>query len=174
VPPPPRTLAAVCAVADRLGAAGVPWVLGGSAGRALLGSPARPGDIDLEVAEADVPRAAAAFGAEAARSSGGGRSSLRAAGAVAGMAVDVTGGLVVEGPELRLPDGFALQRAWALPVTVAGRVVAVAPPEEALVRRLVQGDREGLARLAALPGLPPLRAAYVAERLRSASSTAAR
>jgi hypothetical protein len=174
VPPPPRALAAVCAVADRLAAAGVPWVLAGSAGRALLGAPARPDDIDLEVAEADVPRAAAALGAAAARSSGGGRSSLRAAGELAGMAVDVTGGFVLEGPWLRLPDGFALQRAWAVEVAVAGRAVAVAPPEETLVRRLVAGDWAGVARLAATPGLPPPRAAYVAERLRSASSTAAR
>ncbi|MGE0028632.1 MAG: hypothetical protein AB7O78_01025 [Thermoleophilia bacterium] len=172
--PPPRALAAICAVADRLAAAGVPWVLTGSAGRALLGAGARPADIDLEVAEADVARAAAAFGAAPVRSSGGGRSSLRAAGRVAGMEVDVTGGFVLEGPELRLPDGFALQRAWAVEVRVAGRTVAVSPPEETLVRRLVAGDRAGVARLAATPGLPPLRAAYVAERLRSASSTAAR
>lgn len=174
MPPPPRALAALAAVADRLAAAGVDWVLTGSAGRALLGAPGRPNDIDLEVAEADVARAAGAFGASPARSSGGGRSSLRATGAVAGMVVDVTGGFVLEGPELRLPDGFALQRAWAAEVTVAGRRVAVSPPEETLVRRLVAGDREGVARLAATPGLPPLRAAYVADRLRSASSTAAR
>jgi hypothetical protein len=174
VPPPPRALAAVCAVADRLAAAGVPWVLTGSAGRALLGAPARPGDIDLEVAEADAARAAAALGTSAAPASGGGRSSLRAAARLAGMEVDVSAGLVVEGPELRLPDGFALMRRWALPVTAAGRTVPVAPPEEALVRRLVQGDAAGLARLAAVPGMPPPRAAYVAERLRSASSTAAR
>lgn len=174
MPPPPRALAAICAVADRLAAADVAWVLTGSAGRALLGAAARPNDIDLEVAEADVPRAAVALGAVAAPASGGGRSSLRAAGVVAGMEVDVTGGFVLEGPELRLPDGFALQRGWAVEVRLAGRPVAVSPPEETLVRRLVAGDLEGVARLAATPGLPPLRAAYVAERLRSASSTAAR
>jgi hypothetical protein len=174
VPLPPRALAALCAVADRLAAAGVPWVLTGSAGRALLGAPVRPGDIDLEVAERDATRAAAALGTSAAPSSGGGRSSLRAAARFAGVEVDVSAAFTLEGPELRLPDGFALMCRWALPVTAAGRAVLVAPPEEALVRRLVQGDGAGLARLGAVPGLPPPRAAYVAERLRSASSTAAR
>ncbi len=174
MPPPPRVLAALCAAADRLDAAGVPWVLTGSAGRALLGAPVRPGDVDLEVAAADAGPAAAALGTAAAPASGGGRSSLRAATVLAGVEVDLSAGFTVEGPELRLPDGFALMARWALPVPVAGRRIPVAPPEEALVRRLVQGDWPGLARLAASPGLPPPRADYVAERLRSASSTAAR
>ena len=174
MPPPPRVLAALGAVADRLAAAGVPWVLTGSAGRGLLGAPVRPGDVDLEVAEADAHRAAAALGTAAAPSSGGGRWSLRAAARLAGMEVDVSAGFTVAGPELRLPDGFDLMRRWALPAAAAGRPILVAPPEETLVRRLVQGDWAGLTRLAATPGLPPPRAAYVAERLRSASSTAAR
>ena len=174
MPPPPRALAAICAVADRLAAAGVPWVLTGSAGRALLGAPARPGDIDLEVAEGDAARAAAALGTTAAPASGGGRSSFRAAARFAGMEVDVSAGFTIEGPDLRLPDGFDVMRRWAIPAAAAGRPVLVAPPEEALVRRLVQGDPAGLARLAGVPGLPPPRAAYEAERQRSASSTAAR
>jgi hypothetical protein len=161
-------------VADRLAAAGVPWVVTGSAGRALLGAPVRPGDVDLEVAEADVHAAAAALGAVAGPSSGGGRSSVRAGTVIAGTQVDLSAGLTVEGPQLRLPDGFALMARWALPATAAGRRVLVAPPEEALVRALVGGDPARLARAAAAPGLPPVRAAYVAERLRSASSTAAR
>jgi hypothetical protein len=161
-------------VADRLAAAGVPWVVTGSAGRALLGAPVRPGDVDLEVAEADASRAAAALGTTAAPSSGGGRASLRAAAVLAGVEVDVSAGFTVEGPELRLPDGFALMVRWALPAAAAGRRILVAPPEETLVRRLVQADWAGVARLAGTPGLPPLRGAYVAERLRSASSTAAR
>ena len=174
MPPPPRVLAALCAVADRLAAAGVPWVLTGSAGRALLGAPVRPGDVDLEVAEADAHRAAAALGTAAARSSGGGRSSVRAGARLANVEVDLSAGFTVEGPELRLPDGFALMARWAVPAAAAGRRIAVAPPEEALVRGLVLGDQAALARLAGTPGLPPPRAAYVAERLRSASSTAAR
>jgi len=161
-------------VADRLAAAGVPWVLTGGAGRALLGAPVRPGDVDLEVAGADADRAAAALGTTAAPASGGGRASLRAAARLAGVEVDLTAGFTLEGPDLRLPDGFALMARWAIPAIAAGRRIPVAPPEEALVRRLVQGDGAGLARLAGVPGLPPLRAAYVAERLRSASSTAAR
>ncbi|HMO00492.1 MAG TPA: hypothetical protein PKD59_13855 [Miltoncostaeaceae bacterium] len=174
MPPPPRALAAVCAVADRLAAAGVPWLLTGSAGRALLGAAARPADVDLEVAEGDAERAAAALGTAAAPASGGGRSSLRASAVLAGVEVDLSAGFAMEGPELRLPDGYALMAAWALPATAAGRRILVAPPEETLVRRLVAGDRAGAARLEATPGLPPLRAAYVAERLRSASSTATR
>jgi hypothetical protein len=174
VPPSPRALAALCAAADRLAAAGVPWVLAGSAGRALLGWPGRPNDIDLEVAGEDAARAAAALGTTAAPTSGGGRASIRAVAALAGVEVDVSAGFTAEGPSLRLPDGFALQRDWAHPRAVAGRVVLVAPPEEALARRIVQGDWAGVARLAATRGLPPLRAGYVAERLRSASPTAAR
>jgi hypothetical protein len=172
MPPPPRVLAALAAVADRLAAAGVPWLVTGSAGRALLGAPVRPGDVDLEVAAADVRRAAAALGMVAAPSAGGGGSSVRGATRVAGTEVDLSAAFVVEGRDLRLPDGFDLMLRWAVPAAAAGRRVLVAPPEEHLVRGLVQGDGAAVAH--AVAGVPPLRAAYVAERLRSASSTAAR
>ena len=151
MPLPPRAIAALCAVADRLAAARVEWVLTGSAGRALAGHAARPRDIDLEVAEADAGRAAAAMGAGApARESGAGRTSLRVHATLAGMEVDVSAGLAVEGPGGRLEAAFGLQREWARHVVVAGRPVALAPVEESLARALVLGDWPALAKIAAL------------------------
>ena len=103
MPLPPRAIAALCAVADRLAAARVEWVLAGSAGRALAGHAARPRDIDLEVAEADAGARPPRLGAGApARESGAGRTSLRVHATLAGMEVDVSAGLAVEGPGGRL------------------------------------------------------------------------
>jgi len=174
---PPRPLAALCALADRLSAAGVEWLLAGSAGRALLGYRVRPADLDAEVAAGDIAAAARALGAEHRREAGGGRSSVRAHARLAGVAVDLTAAFELAGPGGRLGDGFALQREWAEPRAACGRTILVAPVEEAVARMMVLGDRAGLARLAGQAeeaGRPPLRPGYVSARLAAAAATAAR
>ncbi|WP_217914936.1 nucleotidyltransferase domain-containing protein [Miltoncostaea marina] len=173
---PPRLLAALLAVAARLDAAGVEWLLAGSAGRALQGHARRPHDIDVEVPGRDAAAAGRALGAELRRDRGRGRDSLRARTMVAGVEVDVTCDLVVEGPTHRLEPDFALQRAWSRPIGLAARSIRTAPPEEAVVRALVLGEWAALASAAGAGGAdaPPPRAAYVAARLRSAASRPAR
>jgi hypothetical protein len=174
---PPRTLAGLVAVADRLAGAGAEWLLAGSAGRALQGFAVRPADLDLEVPPRDAAAAAAALGVELRRETGGGRASMRARTIVARSRIDLTCDLEVEGPEGRLAADFDRQRAWAAPVEVAGRTVLLAPVEETLARALVRGDWEMLARLsgeAAAGAAVPPRAAYLAWRLSSARASAAR
>jgi hypothetical protein len=172
---PPRALAALAAVAARLDAAGVEWLLAGSAGRALAGFRVRPGDLDIEATAAHARAAARALGLSIAHVSGAGRASWRAVGIVAGIGVDLSGDLSVDGPGGRLAPDLALQRAWASPATVAGRTVWVAPVEEAVARALVAADWALLGRLAreAAGGPPPaLRPAYVALRCSAAASAA--
>ncbi len=175
---PPRRLAALCAIADSLARHGVSWVLAGSAGRALLGCTARPADIDIEVALDDAQAAGAALGVGLAREGGAGRHSRRARAWRAGVEVDITSDLVVAGPGGRLAADFARQWAWSHPVTICGRAIRVAPPEESLCRSIVLGDWGAIARLAdqaarADPALH-LRATYVAERLSSTTARATR
>lgn len=183
---PPRTLAALAAAAARLDAAGVPWLLAGSAGRALLGHPARPADIDIEIG----PGAAAverALAVRFRRSRGAGRDSLRAATRLAGVEVDVTCDLAVEGPTHRLEPDFALQRGWARPIGLGGRSIWIAPPEEGIARALVLSDWASLARIAGRAGgghggpaaaggggAAAIRPDYVALRLSSATERATR
>jgi hypothetical protein len=174
---PPRPLAALCAVADRLSATGVEWLLADSAGRALPGYRARPADLEVDVEAGDIAAAARALGAAHRREVGGGRSSLRAHAHLAGVAIDLTAAFEVEGPGGRLGDGFALQREWAEPRRACGRTILVAPVEEAVARMMVLGDRAAPARLAgqaADAGAAPIRPGYVSARLASATATAAR
>ena len=168
MPLPPRTLAALVAVADRLDRAGVPWLLAGGAGRALQGAAHRPADIDVEVSAEHADVAARALGFALTRDSGGGMTSLRAGGAIADTWVDLSAGIAVTG---RLEADWALQWAWAVPCSAGGRTVMAAPVEEALARAIVRGDWARIARLAAGGGPPP-RPDYLARRLSSAISNA--
>ena len=172
----PRPLAALVAVADLLARDGVDWLLAGSAGRALLGYPARPADIDIEVAPGDAGAAARRLGVDLAASTGEGRASRRGSRRVAGVEVDVTVDLAVAGPSHALAPDHALQRAWSHPVAVCGRTIRVAPVEETLARALVLGDWDRLATIAAqaAPVDAPIRPDYVALRLSAATSSATR
>jgi hypothetical protein len=171
---PPRVHAALAAAAARLDAAGVRWVLAGSAGRRLLGHARRPRDVDIEVSRADGPRAAAALGIDLRPAAGGGRSSLRGATVIAGVEVDLSAGLTVEGGGRRLPAYPEVQLDLGTEVQLDHRRITVAPPEEAVARAIVLRDRAALARIAAGagPGAAPLRRDYVAARLAAAISTA--
>lgn len=174
----PRPLAALCAVADALARARVRWLLAGSCGRALLGSPARPGDIDLEVDPRDAAAAAAALGVELSRAAGGRRSSLRATARRAGVEVDVTCDLAIDVPAGRLAPDFPLIWERAHPVVAAGRTIRVAPLEEALCRAILLGDWAAVAKISDAAGRSPggirLDAGYVAARLSSATASATR
>ncbi len=176
-PLPPRCHAALIAVAARLDAAGVRWVLAGSAGRALLGHRVRPRDIDVEVAVADAAAAEAALGVALSPSSGGGRSSRRGGTWVAGVEVDVTAGFAAEGPAWTLAADDDAQLAARHLVRLGDRTVPVAPVEEAVARALVLGDRAAVARVAsqaAAGDAAPPRVSYVLRRLSSATSRATR
>jgi len=158
----------------RLERAGVAWLLTGGAARALAGSARRPADLDLECAAADGPAAAAALGLVMRPESGGGVRSLRAQGEIAGVGVDLSADLALDGRFGRLGPDFPLQLAFARTVEVAGRTVRLAPLEEALARAAVRGDPDTLVRLAAeAPAGLPLRLDYLAQRLaRSDPATA--
>lgn len=170
--PAPRILAAIVAVADRLDAAGVEWLLTGGAARALLGAARRPADVDLEVDAPDIGRAAAALGFSGVRrEEGGGVASLRAGGRLAGVELDVSADVAVRGPAGALAPDWALQRRWSIPLSAAGRSLLAAPPEEMLVRALVREDRRRAAKLLDGDGPAP-RAAYLAARLSAAISSA--
>jgi hypothetical protein len=157
----------------RLERAGVTWLLTGGAARALAGSARRPADLDLECDAADGPAAAAALGLAMRPESAGGVRSLRARGEIAGVEVDLSADLALDGPFGRLDPDFPLQLAFARTADLAGRTVRLAPLEEALARAAVRGDHDGLARLAAdAPAGGPLRLEYLARRLaRSAPAT---
>ena len=177
-PLPPRAHAALLAVACRLDAAGVRWLLAGSAGRALLGHRVRPADIDLEVPLPDAGAAGEALGLAMVAAAGRGRTSLRGSVSIAGIEVDVTAGLRVEGPHLVLaPDDHAQLSGCTL-ARLSDRPVRVAPVEEAMARALVLGDWAVLAKLLPPVGsdrdLPGLRGDYVARRLSSATTRATR
>ena len=171
---PPRVHAALAAVAARLDAEGLRWLLAGSAGRRLMGHSRRPRDLDVEVAGADAHRAAAALGIVLRPAAGGGRSSLRGSTTIAGVEVDLTAGLTVAHGGRRLEPAFGVQSDHGVEVRLDHRVIAVAPPEEALARAIVLRDRAALAKLVAGAGAgaPPLRRDYVAARLSSAIATA--
>lgn len=162
-------LAVITAVRLRLEQAGVPWRLAGSAALLLAGIPVRPSDVDVEVDAAQADRAARALGLPPPRrADGGGWSSLRAQGEIAGVGVDVSGGLTVTGP------GGTLRATDAGTVPSRGRTVPLLHPGEALARATVAGSTErrdkALAALALAP--PDVRAAalaYAEERARSAA-----
>jgi hypothetical protein len=163
----PRLQAALGAVGLRLAAADVPWVLMGSAARALEGASRRPRDLDIEVRSEDAERAARAVGCELAPEMSGGWSSLHATRILAGVEIDLSAGIVVAGPDWRLDPDDALIAEWSRRVMLAGLPVVLAPPEEGLVRAIVAGDWVRLAKIAAGGGPPP-RAGYVARRLAAA------
>jgi hypothetical protein len=175
---PPRQLAALCAVADALAGAGVRWLLAGSAGRALLGVPVRPRDIDIEVAPDDGDVAAATLGAELADASGGGRRSRRAQVERAGIEVDISSGFAIDGPTGRLDADFERQWQWSHATAICDRTVRIAPLEESLCRAIVATDWARVAEVAgqAARSAPPVRldVTYVAARLSSARASATR
>ena len=160
--------AVVRAVALRLRAAGIPWRLAGSAALLVRGLPVRPGDIDIEVAAADAVAAARTLGLPApARQAGGGWSSDRTVGQVAGVGIDLSGGLVVTGP------GGTL-RAMDAPVEEHGGIPLL-PIGESLARALVaeSGPRR-LKAIAALPDDPALRSRAITYAESRAAASAAR
>lgn len=156
-------------VAARLDAAGVRWVLTGSAGRRLLGGVREPRDLDLEVAVADVPATEAALGVRFAPQQGGGVRSLRAGCVMDGVEVDCSAGVVVEGPSGVLERPDAVLRDGVRMVPFGDRRVPCGAPEETIVRALLRGDWARLAKVAGDAGHPP-RLSYVSERLRSIAS----
>jgi hypothetical protein len=164
---------ALVALAARLDDIGVDWLVAGSTARALLGFGVIPRDVDIELPVGDVPRAAAALGLDAGRSTDGRASSVRACGRFAGHEVDLTGGLELHGPTGTLTADFPLLRRSARLVAIGGRAVAVAPVEEQIARATLLADSHRLQRLAreAPPGFVP-DAAYLSVRL--AAATAAR
>jgi len=177
VPLPPRPLAALLSVASRLDRAGVEWLLAGSAARALLGFSVRPADLDLEISRHSARIAPQALGIALSYEADGGRASWRGRGRVAGVEVDVTSDLEVEGPGGRLAPDFPLQRTWAHSQEVGGRRIWLAPIEETLARAIVLGDWRALARVsgqAGEDGTVSLRPAYLSLRLSSAAARAAR
>jgi Aminoglycoside-2''-adenylyltransferase len=173
---PPRPLAALAAVADRLARGRVDWLLAGSAARALLGYRVRPADIDIEVSPAHAEAAARLLGAPLAVASGAGRRSRRGSARLADVEVDLTCDLAVAGATHTLDPDFARQWEHSRRLWVCGREIRAAPVEETLARALVLGDWTRLARVAAeaAPWGAPLRPDYVALRLSSATSRATR
>jgi hypothetical protein len=151
-------------VAARLQRLDVPWHLAGSTGRLMLGITARPGDIDLEVRAADADEVARALGLpRPTAQSGGGWSSHRAEGRIAGVPVDLSAGLEVRGPGglLRAMD------ADTLPCRLGTATIHVVAPGEGLARAMVAGDPERIAKAA---GAMPADEALVADALRYAES----
>lgn len=155
-------IAVVCAVAARLEQAGVPWRLAGSAALLMAGVPVRPSDVDVEVDPPHAARAAQALGLPPPQpASGGGWSSLRAQGRMAGVGVDLSADLQVTGP------GGTLSAADA-------GTVPLVHPGEGLARALVSGSdaRRDKARAALARAPAHVRdaaLAYAEERARSAA-----
>jgi len=158
---------ALAELARRLGSAGIDWMLAGSAARALAGATVEPRDLDIEVAVVDADRVAAALGCVLAVAQGQGWSSLRGQCILEGVEVDVSAGVTVLGPEWGLEPDEATVRAWSRSVSLEGHPIALAPPEEQLVRALVAGDWTRIAKISGGGGPPP-RPAYVFRRLASA------
>lgn len=163
------------AVAVRLDGAGVPWLLSGSAGRALLGFSRRPRDVDVEVPEEAMDRAARALGVVPAFQEGGGRRGWRAMAHLRGVEVDLTAGLTVTRADGRPPlrAHFALEEEFAHAVVLARQEIRVAPVEEQVVAAIVSADWPRLART--VEGAPAgfrLRPDYLERRLAAAASAA--
>ena len=168
-------LAVVHAIAARLDATGTPWRLAGSAAALVRGARVRPGDVDIEVAGPDADRAARALGLPPpAHAEGGGWSSLRSAGTINGVAIDLSADLRVTGP------GGTLHADDAPVDTVTGTGVrggiCLIPMGEALARAIVAGSDERRAKaLAALPADAGERAgaiAYAESRVAAAARAA--
>jgi hypothetical protein len=166
----------------RLHAAGVPWQLSGSAALMLAGVPVRPRDVDVEVTADDAARAARALGLPPpTHQEGGGYSSLRTEGALAGVGLDLSGGLEVTGPggTLRAAEaGTVPARGQSQPgdSPSAGTVpgLRIVRAGEALARANVAGSHERRAKALAVLDLAPAQVraealAYAEERARSAA-----
>jgi hypothetical protein len=176
-------LSAVAAVAARLDATGIRWQLAGSAGQLLRGERVRPGDVDVEVHAHDAVGAARALGLPGPRyAAGGGWSSWRTGGLIAGVPVDLSGGLEVRGKPAAsgapAPGVLVAMDADTVPVRVGSGLVRVISPGEALARALVAGDAGRTAKArASLPGEGTARAAalaYCDARRAAAAASAAR
>lgn len=170
---PPGVERALIALAAQLDGAGVDWLVAGSTARALLGFGVTPRDLDIELPEADVLRAAAALEIDAGRSTDERSSSLRAGGRFGGYEVDLTGGLELHGPAGTLAADFPFLCRSARRVPIGGGTVAVMPVEEQIARATVLADAERLELIAreAPPGFVSDRS-YLSARL--AAATAAR
>jgi len=168
-------LSAALAVAVRLAAVDVPWLLSGSAGRAFLGFSRRPRDVDVEVPEESIHRAARALGATPAFREDTGRSGWRATTSVRGVEVDLSAGLTVARVDGRPPlrADFELEEEFASAVALAGRTIRIAPVEEQMAVAIVSADWARLARtVAGAPaGFRP-RPAYFERRLAAAPRAA--
>ncbi len=169
-------LAVVRAIALRLDAAGVDWWLAGGAARLLRGGAGRPRDVDIEVRAEDTAQAARALGLPLpAVAAGGGWRSLRSEGAIAGVPVDLSGGITVSGPGGTLAGPDPVPAPEGQPgASWAG--IPLLPEGEAHARAVVSGDeRRRAAAEAALPDDPVLRAAalaYADSRIAAAASAA--
>jgi hypothetical protein len=151
-------------VAARLQPLDVPWQLAGSTGRLLLGINARPRDVDLEVRAADADVVAEALDLpQPTAQSGGGWSSHRTAGTIAGVPIDLSAGLEVRGPGGLL----RAMEAHALPCRLGTATIHVVPPGEALARAMVAGDPERVAKAA---GAMPADEGLIAQAMRYAES----
>lgn len=124
----------------------VAWLVAGSTARALSGFATTPRDLDIEVASADIDRAAISLGLVAHDAHDPRARSRRAAGRIGDVELDVTAGLTLTGPGGILPPDFDLMCRFATPMDVAGHLVLVAPLEEQIVRILVSGNEERRAR----------------------------
>jgi hypothetical protein len=161
-------LAAILVTSIRLDGAGVPWLLSGSAGRALLGFGRRPRDVDIEVPETEIARAGHALGVTPRFEDGDRRAGWRAAACIRGVEVDLFAGLTVVRSDGRPPlrPDFALQEKFAAERVIAGRRVRISPVEEQVAAAVVTADWARLTRIA--DGAPEgfsLRPAYLERRL---------
>lgn len=145
---PPQLEGALIALAERLDAAAVEWVVCGSTARALLGFTVVPNDLDVEVDIMTADAAATCVGLTARPERDAAVSSVRAQGDWHGVALDITGGLTFHGPGGHLHADFPLMRLFAHTVMVGGRTVQVAPVEEQIARSVVAGTGDRLDRIA--------------------------
>jgi len=148
----------------------------------LAGVPVRPADVDVEVAADDAARAAHSLGLPPpTHQEGGGYASLRTEGQLAGVGLDLSGGLTITGPggTLRAAEAGTVPALGLSPArdspsagTVPG--IRIVRAGEALARAHVAGsDARRAKALAALelapPGLRAAARAYADERARNAA-----
>ncbi len=145
---PPQLETTLIALAERLDAASIDWVVGGSTARALLGFAATPRDLDIEVAEDATQAAASAIGLTAHRDEDPNVTSIRAQGTWGGVAIDVIGGLTFHGPGGNLHADYPLLRLFSKAVSLSERTIWVAPVEEQIARAVVAGTGDRLDRIA--------------------------
>lgn len=134
-------VSAIVAIDARFAATGVEWAIGGSAARALAGFAVSPRDLDLEVPTGSAQAASTALGVPLTMQSGGGRSSRRGTTHIAGVEVDLSAGLVIDGLA-----PAALTEITTI-VVVGRRAIRAVTPEEQLCRAIVAGDEGRAARL---------------------------